>query len=321
MSREHGTVSIIMPAFNAEKTIGGAIESVLAQGYRHWELVICDDASADATADIVMAFADSRIRLLRNPHNVGPGRSRDAAIEAATGSWGTFLDADDAWLPGRLERLLEVARSHPEAIVCDELLECHDTPAGLVPWRTVRPAGYFETPATPAGPRELDFADFIRSRRTIMQPLIPMNVIRQHAVLHGGAPYSEDLAFVLQLAACGTRLVYVPEAMYLYRLTRGSASTHSRRHQFLQQTLEDALPLFAADPASVAAIEDKLADIRYHAQCHRFFLAVKSGKIGDALAVVRHEPKVLIGFVVRVLERIPYHLHRALHRGSGRGTP
>ncbi|MGN6190609.1 MAG: hypothetical protein ACTHM4_00520, partial [Rhodanobacteraceae bacterium] len=205
-------------------------------------------------------------------------------------------------------------------IVFDELLECHDTPAGLVPWRTVRPAGSFGIHPT-TGPRELGFADFIRSQRTIMQPLVPMDAIRQHAVRHGGAPYSEDLAFVLQLAARGTRLVYVPEAMYLYRLTRGSASTHGQRHQLLQRTLEDALTLFAAHPASVAAIKDKLADISHQAQCNRFFLALKSGKIGDALTIARHEPRVLIGFAVRVLERIPYHLHRALHRGSGRGTP
>jgi succinoglycan biosynthesis protein ExoO len=312
-------VSVVVPAFNAARTIGAAIESVVAQSHTDWELLICDDASTDDTIDVVRSFADARIRLICNPQNLGPGLSRDIAIGVATGQWIAFLDADDVWLPARLERLLQVAARYSRAIVFDELIECHDTPVGLVPWRKVRNGHCFGY-RNGCEPHELEFVDFIRARRTIMQPLIPLSAIRQYDVRHDNAPYSEDLAFVIRLVACGIRLVYVPEAMYMYRLTHGSASTHGHRHGMLQRTLEHSLALFASNPEITASIRGKIAQIQYEARCHQFFLAVKSSRFGDALAALRREPRILAGFIGRVMDRIPYHIHRILHHGSGRGS-
>lgn len=78
-------VSVIMPAYNAEKYIGEAVASVCAQTYENWELLILDDGSADRTAEIAQAYAqrDARIRVLRNPQNMGVARTRNRGFDLA----------------------------------------------------------------------------------------------------------------------------------------------------------------------------------------------------------------------------------------------
>jgi len=73
-------VSVVIPAFNAEKYIGMAIESVLSQTYPDWELIIVDDASTDGTFRVATGYRDSRIKVLKNEKNMGPGLSRNRAI-------------------------------------------------------------------------------------------------------------------------------------------------------------------------------------------------------------------------------------------------
>ncbi len=100
--------SIIMPAFNAEKTIGASIDSVLHQTDQEFELIIVDDASSDNTLRIINSYKDSRIKLIINNENSGVALSRNRAIEIATGKYIAFLDSDDIWLPEKLEKQREV---------------------------------------------------------------------------------------------------------------------------------------------------------------------------------------------------------------------
>ena len=99
-------VSIIMPAFNGEPYIGAAIRSVLAQSYARWELLILDDGSADRTAEIAEAFekSDPRIRLFRNPMNLGAAQTRNRGFALAQGEWIALLDCDDIWHTDKLEK-------------------------------------------------------------------------------------------------------------------------------------------------------------------------------------------------------------------------
>jgi glycosyltransferase involved in cell wall biosynthesis len=109
-------VSIVMPAYNAADTVLHSIESVRGQTYRHWELLIVDDASTDETANLVEAIEDARVRLIRAPANGGRGRARNLALEAARGEVITFLDADDVFLEGLLAEQLAHLERVPE---CD----------------------------------------------------------------------------------------------------------------------------------------------------------------------------------------------------------
>ena len=103
-----GLVSIVTPAYNAERFLPEAIESVLRQTYGDWELNVVDDCSKDDTRGVVEGYAarDSRVRLLRLARNSGPALARQAAVEAARGRYVAFLDSDDLWTPEKLERQL-----------------------------------------------------------------------------------------------------------------------------------------------------------------------------------------------------------------------
>jgi glycosyltransferase involved in cell wall biosynthesis len=98
-------VSVIMPAYNAEKYISQAVQSILDQTYQNLELLICDDASHDGTARIINEFADedSRIRFFSNKTNLKLLKTRNRLLEYANGDLITFQDADDFSSPNRLE--------------------------------------------------------------------------------------------------------------------------------------------------------------------------------------------------------------------------
>lgn len=99
-----GLVSIIMPSYNTAAYIKRSIESVIAQTYTDWELIIVDDCSADNTDEVVSQFRDERIRYLKNEKNSGAALSRNRALREARGRWIAFLDSDDIWMPQKLEK-------------------------------------------------------------------------------------------------------------------------------------------------------------------------------------------------------------------------
>lgn len=103
-----GIVSVVMPSYNSERFIAQSIESVQAQTYSDWELLIVDDCSTDGTVAVAEAMAekDLRIHIFVNEHNSGAACSRNRALREAKGDWVAFLDSDDLWLPEKLERQL-----------------------------------------------------------------------------------------------------------------------------------------------------------------------------------------------------------------------
>ncbi len=107
--KETPLVSVIMPAYNSEKTIGASIRSVRAQSYENWELLVLDDGSKDGTVALVSALAseDGRIRLMKNPQNMGTARTRNRALKESRGAYIALLDSDDCWKPDKLEKQLE----------------------------------------------------------------------------------------------------------------------------------------------------------------------------------------------------------------------
>ena len=104
MKAVYPKVSIVLPAYNADKTIGRAIDSILQQRYGEWELLIIDDGSTDDTNRIVKGYTgDPRVHLFAQDANVGVSASRNIGLDAAIGGYVAFLDADDYWLPEKLE--------------------------------------------------------------------------------------------------------------------------------------------------------------------------------------------------------------------------
>lgn len=101
-------VSIIMPSYNTAKFISETIDSVSAQTYPNWELIIVDDCSTDDTDAVVRPYlVNDRIRYIKNEKNSGAAVSRNRALREAKGKWVAFLDSDDLWLPEKLENQIE----------------------------------------------------------------------------------------------------------------------------------------------------------------------------------------------------------------------
>ena len=113
-------VSIIMPMHNSESYVSEAIDSVLAQSYQKWELIVVDDASTDKSRIIVEEYVcrDKRVRLLSNDFPVGmPYAPRNYGIKHAKGDYIAFLDSDDMWLPNKLAEQLPLFKDRRVAVV------------------------------------------------------------------------------------------------------------------------------------------------------------------------------------------------------------
>ena len=117
-------VSVIMPAYNAEKYIGESIESVLYQTYPYWELLVIDDGSTDSTKEVVRQFLDldSRIKYYYQD-NGKQGKARNLGIEKSKGEYLAFLDSDDLWFPNKLEiQIHEIIEKDVDLIFCDSYI-------------------------------------------------------------------------------------------------------------------------------------------------------------------------------------------------------
>ncbi|MCO5312201.1 MAG: glycosyltransferase [Microthrixaceae bacterium] len=114
-------ISVIIPAYNAERYLPQCLDSVLAQTLRSFEVIIVDDASTDRTAEILSRYrsADERVRLVSNPQNLGVAPTRNHGIDAARGDYLAFVDADDYVEPTMLEDLHRAAiRLDAEVVAC-----------------------------------------------------------------------------------------------------------------------------------------------------------------------------------------------------------
>lgn len=107
-------ISVVMPTFNGERFLRPAIESILAQTFAAFELIVIDDGSTDATPQILASFHDPRIVLLANPRNLGIAASTNRGLAAARGEFIALHDHDDISLPHRFQTQLDFLNSHPD---------------------------------------------------------------------------------------------------------------------------------------------------------------------------------------------------------------
>jgi len=124
MNKNEPLISVIIPLYNAEKYIAETIQSVINQTYTNWELLVVDDCSTDTSRDIVREYEskDNRIKLIESESNFGgPARPRNIGLENVKGEYIAFLDADDVWLPQKLDKQLKFLRANPNMDICHTL--------------------------------------------------------------------------------------------------------------------------------------------------------------------------------------------------------
>jgi glycosyltransferase involved in cell wall biosynthesis len=105
-------VSVVIPAYNAERTIRGTLLSILRQTVHDFEVIVVDDGSTDGTSNVAASLRDSRLRVLRQ-ENTGHAGARNAGIDHSSGKYVAVVDADDLWLPRKLETQLGIFRTQP----------------------------------------------------------------------------------------------------------------------------------------------------------------------------------------------------------------
>lgn len=153
-------VSVVVPAFDAERTLRAAVASIRAQAYRPLEILVVDDASRDGTAEVARELAGADLRAIRLERNSGPAAARNRGIQLARGKYLAFLDADDLWLPGKLERQVPALEARPELVLvtCDSRYvsesgaflrlshECRPPASGADAWKTLLAYNFSPTP-------------------------------------------------------------------------------------------------------------------------------------------------------------------------------
>lgn len=219
MSLENGkrtdriTVSVIMPAYNAERYIEAAIRSVMAQTCPDWELIVIDDCSQDATAAVVerLAREDGRITLLHNEVNMGVAKTRNRGLDLCRGSYAALLDSDDLWYPEKLARQVELAReTGADLVYCSY---------AIVDENGRKKCDDFIVPET------TDFeASLTKSVISCSTALLSRDVV--DAYRFDTAYYHEDLALWLQILKSGHTACGVPEVLAEYRVMDGTRAAN-----------------------------------------------------------------------------------------------
>ena len=110
-------VSVVIPTYNRKEMVQEAVESVLSQTYRDFELIVVDDGSEDGTGEVLREKFGERIIYLYQK-NQGVSRARNRGIETSRGKYIAFLDSDDLWLKKKLERQVQFMQQNPEAMIC-----------------------------------------------------------------------------------------------------------------------------------------------------------------------------------------------------------
>lgn len=108
MQIENNRISVIIPAYNRERTIGYCLDSVLAQSFSPFEVIVVDDCSSDKTVEIVWGYSDPRVQCIVLEKNMGAQAARNIGIRKALGKWIAFQDSDDEWLAEKLEMQMGV---------------------------------------------------------------------------------------------------------------------------------------------------------------------------------------------------------------------
>jgi len=211
MSKNEALVSIVMPAYNCEKYVVEAINSILAQTYRNWELLVLDDGSKDNTLRIIEEFSqkDSRIKALPNGKNMGVSATRNRGIELASGDWIAFLDSDDMWEPEKLEKQFEIVEK--------EAAEFLFTGSSYVNEEGEPYKGIFEVPEKITY-KKLRNQNVISCSSVLIKKKYFENIKMEKDEMH------EDYAVWLRILKLGIKAFGVNEPLLIYRISKNSKS-------------------------------------------------------------------------------------------------
>ena len=212
-------ISIIMPAYNGEKTIRETVESVISQTESDWELIAIDDGSQDSTVEILSSIGDPRVKVL-SYSNAGPSASRNRGIAHARGDYISFIDADDLWTPDKLESQLQALQNNPQAAVAYSWIDFIDESSQFA-----RRGSHLSVNGNVYA--NLLIVNFLESGSN---PLIRREALTEVGGFDESLTHGEDWELWLRLAA-SYDFVAVPSAQVLYRVGSISATSNVAKQE------------------------------------------------------------------------------------------
>jgi glycosyltransferase involved in cell wall biosynthesis len=218
-------VTCIVPVFNSERFLGEALDSILAQGYPHREILVVDDGSTDDTPSVLDAFR-SQVQVLRQ-ENAGPSVARNRGMEEGRGAYFAFLDSDDLWVRDKLRLQLECLAEDPDLGFCAGHVESFWIPELEDEARRLRDHPYHR-----------ERPHFIPS--TIM---VRRGVVERIGGFDPELRHGEDTDWVMRMMADGVRHEMVPKLLVRRRqhgtnLTRQQPPTHEHLAALLKRNLD-----------------------------------------------------------------------------------
>jgi len=211
-------ISIVMPAYNAEKHILEAIESVLGQTFSDFEFIIIDDGSTDNTVRLIRSYSDPRIVLLENRHDFIA--SLNLGINRAQGKYIARMDADDRMFPDRLKIQYEIMEAHPEITVCSSWMQLFNSSS--VGDISKLDAGYIEYPILK-----------LLNNNIICHPatMIRRDFLVSNQIQYEYYPHAEDYRLWFRIAKSGGIFYTEPQALLYYRVSENQVSNVFRKEQ------------------------------------------------------------------------------------------
>jgi glycosyltransferase involved in cell wall biosynthesis len=264
------SISVVIPCYNAAPFLRPAIESILGQTRPATEVIVIDDGSTDDSARIASSFGPA-VRVIRQ-ENQGESAARNRGIEAATGDWVAFLDADDLWLPTKLERQAELIRSATADVVC---VTCQFVlfGEGMEDRRCELPPRY-------------DSAHPLREMLVGYTVHVGAAVVHRQAALRTPFPeeirHAEDAIFFVLLRSQG-RFLEVPEALVRYRR---HGPQQSQEPQHLLRTAISRLRWYLDNRQLFSATDDEVIRTTFvHRHLGDHADALRAGERGRAAEI------------------------------------
>lgn len=211
MQEDFGLISIIMAAYNTEKTIEQAINSVSSQTYTNFELLVVNDCSKDRTVELVkdIVAKDSRVRLISNVKNSGVSYTRKHGLEEAKGDWIAILDSDDAWEPEKLEKQIVLQR-RTDADLLFTGSAFMDSEGHPIDWCL-------------HAPKEVTYRQLLKQNvLSNSSALVRKELYAKYYAIGDGM--HEDFAIWLSILKEGKKAYGVDEPLLIYRIAKSSKS-------------------------------------------------------------------------------------------------
>lgn len=255
-------VSVVIPAHNAAGTIRAAVDSALTQTLTEIEVIVVDDASTDATAAVVETIADPRVKLLRRERNAGSSATRNAGIAAACGTWVGFLDADDVWLPRKLEVQLRAMDAVPGCLASQ--VSAYMVDADLKPLALRR--------CVPDPAPLLTFLRFQNMAAACSSWVVDRALLNRVGGFDPDLVMHEDWDLILRITPYA-KPISIPEPLTLYRQHPGNRSRDVDSH--VDSGLRILARVFADPtlPAEIRACRREIYARYYTMLCGGMFLA------------------------------------------------